>query len=238
MTNFLSTISNSIKIVGGVAKIRIAESKVLYYSGTGDWNNLNNWWFDDQHTISASHLPRSIDSVILKTSCLTNSGNAPTVVDLTMHNNTLGIVVAVIGTASFINNSRLNGTINGSATFNNTTRNQGTVNGDVVFNNSAYNSDYVNGNATFNDTSINSYGVVEGNATFKNSSVNQGGEVYGIATFNGSSQNKGFISISAVFNDSSYNTIDGYIDGNAIFANTSYNCGTVNGSISGNPLTC
>ena len=59
----------------------------LYFNGAvdSDWAEIENWWTSDDFTTQASALPSSSDSVVLSSSCDTNSGSEPTVVNLTIN---------------------------------------------------------------------------------------------------------------------------------------------------------
>lgn len=216
MTNFLSTISNGIKITGGVPRIRSATTKNLYYLPSNidqDWNTLANWWLNDACTIQATHLPRSIDSVVIKDTVLANSGPNPVVVDL---------VFNPIDEYLFL--SGLNITILGTAVFNTSSSIEyTTINGKTIFNNNSYSTagSTINGDVTFNNSSFSYWTVINGNAVFNNYSINY-------SAING----------NAIFNDYSYNELYGAVSGNAIFANTAHNCGTINGSVIGSPAPC
>ena len=244
MSLFRASSGNKFKIVNGSAKVRVATSKVLYFNGAvdSDWNTLGNWWLDSNFTVHATHLPRSIDSVIASSTISINSGSQPTVVDFTLldpdYNDYpyLNIEITVTDNATFNDSSTNYGTINGNATFNGS-YNEGIINGNATFNNSSYNNTTINGNATFNDTSFNDYGTINGNATFNGSSTNTFGTVYGDATFNDNTVNSGGnITVDAVFNDSTIN--DGVVYGNAIFNNNSTNNGFVANIATFNDLSC
>jgi hypothetical protein len=137
----------------------------LYFNGAvdTDWTTVGNWWLDDEHTQAAGRLPAAADSVIATASVLSNSGSAPTVVNLTFDDpdvNFASLDIAI--------------TVTGNATFNDSASNRGTVSGNATFNDSAYNSGTVSGNATFNDGSYNAASVT-GTATFTGSACNDGG---------------------------------------------------------------
>jgi len=108
-----------------------------------DWQTLGNWWDDAAHTIPATSLPTSVDSVVATAGILSNSGSVPAVAGFTITNLYMGIEITVIG----------------NATFNGTAVNGGTVNGDATFNGSSANLNTVTGTATFNDNACNSAGT-------------------------------------------------------------------------------
>ena len=209
----------------------------LYFNGAvdSDWDEIGNWWTSGAFTTQASSLPTSSDSVVLSATCDTNSGSAPTVVNLTFNDSYseyyIGIAITVTGNATFNERSFNNGTLTGNATFNDSSSNQdsSTVTGDATFNDSSYNYGTVTGDATFNDSSANNGGsTVTGDATFNDSSYNYYGTVTENATFNHSSYNYyGTVTENATFNDSSYN--QGTVTGDATFNHSSLNYGTVNG---------
>jgi hypothetical protein len=177
----------------------------LYFSNTVDydWATLGNWWTSAAFTTQASALPASSDSVVLDGIAASNSGSAPTVVNLTV--NAMGFNIAV--------------TVTGVATFNNST-NSNTITGNATFNGSSTN-DYatINGNATFNDTSSNFFGgTINGNATFNDYSANG---TMGDATVEG----------DATFNDFSYNSYYGIVNGDATFRGSAYNRSGLNGGV-------
>lgn len=180
---------------------------ILYFNAgvDGDWSNLNNWWTDSEHTVQATSLPTSANSVILSGSCDSNSGSEPTVVNFTM-------------TGSY--NNSINITVTGIATFNgNASHYDNTLTGNAVFNDNSENQYTIDGNATFNDESAN-YTTVYGNATFNGDSFNSGA-VYGDATFNNSSYNTNIIESNATFNDNSRNL--GAVTGTATFTGSACN---------------
>jgi hypothetical protein len=244
MSFFRAVGGNKFKIVNGAAKVRVATSKILYFNGAvdNDWNTLGNWWLDDQFSVPATHLPRSIDSVIVTGNITNNSGNPPAVLRLTT-NTTLAIDIIVTEIAVFngsisnyatiygnctFNSTGVNGgTVTGDAIFNDASINGGTVGGNATFNNNSYSYGTVTGNATFNGSSYNS-GTVTGNATFNDSSFNDYGTVSGDATFNGNAVNYGTVTGDATFGDFSVNS--GTVTGNATFNNNSSNYGPVTGT--------
>jgi len=154
--------------------------RVLYFNGIvdDDWGEIGNWWFDDAHTVAATSLPTSADSVVA-TASITASGQ--TVVNFTLNDPdndvfTLSGTLTVTGNATFNNTARMDGgTVGGNATFNDSSGlvNGGTVTGNATFNSAGYNDGTVGGNATFND-GVN-YGTVSGTATFTGSACNDGG---------------------------------------------------------------
>jgi hypothetical protein len=167
----------------------------LYFNGAvdSDWDEIGNWWTSGAFTTQASALPTSSDSVVLSATCDTNSGSAPTVVNLTYNSGSLGIAVTVTGNATFNGSSYNNGaTVTGNATFNDSAGNNGTVGGNATFNDYSYNDivGNVTGNATFNDSSYNSFGTVAGDATFTASSYVGNpatGDITGTITFSSAS---------------------------------------------------
>jgi hypothetical protein len=180
----------------------------LYFNAAvnNNWATLGNWWTSDAFTTQASALPTSGDSVVLSETCTTNSGSAPTVVNLTFTNtpeNSKNFGIAI--------------TVTGMATFNVYWLNDGTVGGNAVFS-GAENLGTVTGNATFND--------VPGMAT----AVHYG-TVGGDATFSDTSYNEGTVTGNAVFNGNSYCELDVVVTGNATFYDYSANRGDTGGSI-------
>jgi hypothetical protein len=212
----------------------------FYFNGAADiaaeepltnWQTLGNWWTNAEHTIPATGLPTSSDSVIATTSIWTNSGSAPTVVNLTVTSTEyiyLDIPITVTGHATLTTTINSN-TITGNATFSNGWNDQnGAVTGNATFNDGSYNGGTVTGDATFNDNSYNNYnGTVTGNGTFNNSSFNND-TVTGNGTFNDNSYTNGVVAGNATFNDNSYN--NGSVDSNATFNHNSYNANTVTGN--------
>jgi hypothetical protein len=194
-------------------------SATLYFDGAvdSDWDELGNWWLDDQHTVAATSLPTSADSVVA-TASITAGGQ--TVVDFTMFGNFINIAgtLTVTGNATFNGASRNDGTIIGDVTFNDASFNEptGTVTGNATFNGESGNNGTVTGNATFNDDAINaSNGTVTGDATFSGAAAldeessdaisSNDGEITGNATFNAFSANTGTVAGTATFNSNSEN---------------------------------
>ena len=190
----------------------------LYFNGAvdTDWATLGNWWTDDAFTTQASALPTSSDSVVLiGAACDTNSGSAPTVVNLTLNGGSnlcfIGIAITVTGDATF-NDGAFNNAwaLTGDATFNGYSYNNANVTGDATFNDGSLNfGGTVGGDVTFNVASTMSGGSVSGNATFSGNAKQTGGTVTGNATFNGSSRMEGgSVEGNSTFNDTSL--LNGY----------------------------
>ena len=173
----------------------------FYFNGAinGNWATLGNWWTNAEHTISATGLPTSSDSAIATTSILTNSGSAPTVVNLTITNLAwFTIPITVTGTATFNDGSQNGGTITGNATFTDSANGNGdggTVIGNATFNGQSYTGSggTVTGNATFYGQSfVGDDGTVTGNATFYDQSfIDYGGTVTGSITVGGNREWQG-----------------------------------------------
>jgi hypothetical protein len=143
----------------------------------------------------------------------------------------------VIGNATFNDLSVNQALVTGNAIFNNSTKiNQNvspaTVTGDAIFNNLSFGTGTIGGNAIFNDFSIND-GTVNLDAIFNDQSYNAD-SVIGNATFNdyGSTSNLSVVSGNASFFDSTQNGAGATITGDACFATTATNSGTVGGAIS------
>lgn len=195
------------------------------------WQDPANW--------DTGSVPTSVDDVIIP-SGTTVSGTAPSSVhDITLASGaTLALNLTVTGIATF-NSATNQATITGNAVFNNNSTNDGNyaiVTGDATFNGNSGNfGGTVQGNATFNGHSYNDAGTVQGNSTFNGTSFNWG-TLVGNATFNNSSDNGisglGMAQSNATFNDSSTNGLYGTVEGNACFAPTATNAGTVNGTVS------
>jgi hypothetical protein len=144
-----------------------AVARTLYFDGAedGDWAELGNWWLDSGHTVAAPSLPTASDSVIATATIGSNSGGAPTVVNLTFNDPTENFILVGITI-----------TVTGNATFNGSSENgeSGTITGNATFNGSSVNNGAITGNATFNDNSRHQ-SVVTGTATFTGSACNDGG---------------------------------------------------------------
>lgn len=166
----------------------------------GDWATTANWFTDLACTTAAGGLPASSDSVVLlRNGVSTNSGSAPTVVNLTT-STYCGISLTVTGLASFVGAGSLlggNSTLTGNANFDAQNGNPwengqlqygSTVTGNVTFTNKARLEGTVGGNATFlNGAYVNGTGAVNGNATFSGTSYAAGGYFGGNVTFTASS---------------------------------------------------
>jgi hypothetical protein len=209
----------------------------LYYNAAvdTDWNTLGNWWDDSGHTVPATSLPTSSDSVVSSAEILSNSGSTPTVIDFTQNGSSgfiyLGIEITVTGTATFNYGSMSGGTINGNCIFNNDAVNFGTINGNATFTASSYTGlssnaftgSGVSGTITFSSATPVSFTLSNGNTWFVNTSAltfttpdptwTFNGDSYlesnytieGDCTFNSTSRNTGTIVGDCTFNDSSYN---------------------------------
>jgi hypothetical protein len=225
MSFFNSTIGNSIRIIGGSAKIRVAEPQVLYYNAAidNDWGNLGNWWLNETHTQPASRLPRSIDSVVLTKPCYANSTSSiATVISLTMNDPGTGPFPPELGINIIVKN----------AIFNDSCGNVDTIIGNVIFNDSSVNNyGTVIGNVVFNNDSINFYGYIDGNVVFNDNATNFSSTINNSINtlFNNNSYNLGIINNNAIFNNNSIN--EGTINGDAIFNDSTNNLGTVVGNI-------
>jgi len=236
----------------------------LYYNAADDtdWSNLDNWWTNEALTNQATSLPSSSDSVVLLNAVSTNSGGPITVVDLLVEDigdyPVIAIEITVTGLATFNDGELDQGIINGNCVFNGNAWNyDGTVNGDCTFNDDSINGSRVNGNATFNNLSSNSFdGYIEGNVTFNDDSYNEG-YILGTASFNESSYNWNEVDGDAIFNDTTINGSDafmgiaknatfndeafqdiyGVVIQDAVFNNSSYNLGLVDGNALFNSLS-
>jgi hypothetical protein len=142
----------------------------LYFNAAvdNDWDEVGNWWLDDEHTQAAGRLPAAADSVVA-TASITASGQ--TVVNFTVSGSTeVNGSFTVTGLATFQGSCSCGAlgasTLNGNATFNDLAylAPLGTVNGNVTFNDSSGSEGVVNGDATFNDSSFND-GTVTGTIT-------------------------------------------------------------------------
>jgi hypothetical protein len=153
-------------------------------------------------------------------------------------------------------------TVTGNATFNDFSYNSsGYVTGDCVFNGTSYNDGYV-GNCEFNDSSYNNYGQIgntifndysynrgyssgASDFTFNNYSYNRSDTTNSLVattiTFNDYSYNRStidtpLVATTVTFNDFStnglYSVSPGYITGNCVFNNSSFN--EYNGNVNGN----
>jgi hypothetical protein len=189
---------------------------ILYYNAAvdNDWNTLGNWWTSDAFTTQAAALPTSSDSVILSASVGSNSGSAPTVVNLTSTGN-INIPFTVTGTATF----------NGGGPNSNDVGT--TMTGNFVFNNDAgHGGGTIVGNVTFNDDSY-TYSAITGNITLYDRAQN-GSTTTGNAVFNDESRNSmsGNVTGTATFNDLSYIAASSGITGPCTFYDYSYNRGS------------
>jgi hypothetical protein len=188
----------------------------LYFNAAvdNDWNTLGNWWTSDAFTTQASALPTSSDSVVLSASVGSNSGSAPTVVNLTSNGN-ISIPFTVTGTATF-NGGGPNSSDSGT-----------TMTGNFVFNNDAgHGGGTIVGNVTFNDDSY-TYSSITGNITLYDRALN-GSTTTGNAVFNDESRNSmsGNVTGTATFNDLSYIAASSGISGPCTFYDYSYLLGT------------
>lgn len=203
----------------------------------GDWSNTINWFTNADCTVAAGGLPTSADSVVIlygsSNGVNANTGPEPTIVNLST-DTALAINVTVTGLATFFGNgynvatltgnarfeedaynSGMGGIVTGTATFDNT-YNQGTVT-TGVFQNSSYNQGTVTGNSTFTNYSFNVGNVGDVSSNPPNT-----------ATFSGESFNgvTGWVIGNAIFNDSSfqesYMGSSGNVSGNATWTASSF----------------
>lgn len=117
-------------------------------SNDGNWNNVNNWWTDDQFTVPFGSIPDSTIDVFINGDVSQNSGPQASVDALTVVSGTLSISIEC-NSASFLNSSICSGSIAVVSEF---------------------------GTATFSDSSSNNSGVsvVSGNIIFEDNSSNTG----------------------------------------------------------------
>jgi|694.fasta_scaffold24674_6 hypothetical protein len=235
----------------------------LYYNGAvnTDWNELGNWWDDSGHTVPATSLPTSSDSVVSSAEILSNSGSTPTVVNFTQNNGNLSIAIIVTDVATFNAGSMVDGNITGNCVFNNDSISRGTITGNATFTASSYTGlssnaftgNGVSGTITFSSATPVSFTLSNSNTWFVNTSAltfttpdptwTFNGDSYlessytieGDCTFNSTSKNTGTIVGDCTFNGTSYN--DGNVTGDATFNNSSYNIGTVTGTTTYNGFT-
>lgn len=220
-----------------------------------DWQTLGNWWMSynagtDTHSVPATGLPTSTDSIEVRGNITTNSGSEPTVVNASF----FGVAYNEIGI-----------TVTGNCTFNGDSYNQGTITGNCTFNDSSRNVGTINGNCTFYDDSYHDGGgagalapiVINGNATLTNSAyardpvndiTESGTAVTGTITFSSPTpvtftlgpNSYGWFSDTTEwvftapgpswFFDGKYLSTYGVITGIATFDNQSFNYGVVNGT--------
>jgi hypothetical protein len=228
--------------------VKTAHMANLYFSavdGNG-WGNPTNWCYDPGCLDPANTTPASEDDVYVGES-ITGEGSSYSVGSIvvsggaSLEDITLSVsnganfndsfnVGTIEGNISFYNGSN-EGVVNGEASFNGYGGNIGTVNGNANFYSSSMNEGSITGDADFYNDSSNLL-TVNGNAKFFNNSYN-GGDVLLSAFFYGESFNEAYIT-DASFNDSSYNSEGGSINGvNISFNDNSYNNGGVNNSYGG-----
>jgi len=137
----------------------------MYFNGAEDncWENLNNWWYDSDHTQQALSLPSSVDNVLISSSVITCEITFPVVANLVIIDSNLGLDMTVTGIAIFNGSSSSGFSIIGDCIFNDSSYNDGEITGDVIFNDNSRN---------------NSSGNIYGSATFNDSSCNDGGSAY------------------------------------------------------------
>lgn len=196
----------------------------LYYKGYGNWDTLANWYQDSNHTVPASSLPTSSDSVVVTGTIPGDPSNIPTFVnvfvqydpDLSIpggarHFNATGLVTfgTYTQTGDFTGDflwtetsgDFLVGTIIGN----------GTVTGGIIYlsNGTILGSLTFSGNASFQSFSFTDSITVPvgGSCVFNNNSVNRG-TIYGKCVFNDSSYDRGVV-IGNVAGDVVYNGFTG-----------------------------
>lgn len=221
----------------------------LYFNAAvdDDWAELGNWWtaYDpetDTYSSPAAGLPTSADDVVLRASCGTNSGSAPTVLTLIAENGeTLSISMTATGGFIFDGGAQITGTLTGDCTFDNSSYNDatgeitgdctfsngsyntGTITGDCTFDNNSYNTGTITGDCTFDNTSYTN-GTITGNCTFSNGSYNDtAGEITGDCEFSSGSENRYLVTGDVSFYGDSFST--GFVFGDADFYGTSYSQG-------------
>lgn len=139
----------------------------------------------------------------------------------------------IIGDVTFDDDSVNEGNVSGTATFR--TNGYSTTNSEVEYG-IFYDSSYIQGsvgNATFyNSAILGDSAIVTGNATFNDDSYSNG-LIMGDATYYDNSYNfQGTVQGNAEFWDTTLNDTGATVEGNACFAATATNSGTVLGSVS------
>ena len=192
----------------------------FYFNGADGfvWTTLGSWWMDAAHTIPATALPTSADSVVMSELFLITD-EPQTVVDCVFINSSfmIGGPLAVTGNCVFNDYSEhVDGTITGNCAFNDYSQlGSGTITGNCTFNDSSRNDGTITGDCTFNHSSYNDYGTINGNCTFNDSSYNDG-TINGNCTFNDSSYNTGTVSGSRSFQNRTPYPIPRGINGSSI----------------------
>ena len=145
----------------------------LHFDGSSDdnWATLSNWWRDSGHSLPAAALPNQNNNVVLAAAVVSNSGDAPTVHNLTVDDPgyigwSLGVPVTVQGTATFTGASTLDSSVVGNAAFADASSNGGTVYGNATFDNSSTNAGTVTGDATVNYPVVRPLGGTVTGTTF------------------------------------------------------------------------
>lgn len=222
----------------------------------GDWQTLGNWWMSynagtDTHSVPATALPTSTDSVQVRGNIDGNSGSEPTVVNASFFGTAYTVIsITVTGLCTFNDSSYADGgsfgvTITGNCTFNDSSYNYATINGNCTFNGDSYHDGasgiaVINGNATFTNSSyardpLEDYAasVVTGTVTFSSPTP---------VTFTLGSGSSGWFSDTTdwVFTAPGPSWLfdgggvelrsTGVINGNATFDNYAVNYGVINGN--------
>jgi|GEM_PF-3134905 len=219
--------------------ISSVRASVLYFH-TGvnnDWNEVGNWWTDDQFSVAAGILPGGVDDVIIEGNVISNSGGAISVNTVTLNGESTIIDVSFTVTAGLTMNdtSVIGGAdMHGDAVFNDNAVNGDHIYGDVTFNDDSFNQAAITGDVTFNEASggsitlsgIQAWGDISGaikdvdgnpitTYIFTETSYNFQSTLSGDVTFQDLSLNAGTVSGDATFTDSSFNT--GTVTGDATF---------------------
>jgi len=239
-------------------KTLATKNPTLYFSGSvnSEWNTLGNWWRDEALSEPATHLPTSIDKVVIVSDVKSRRGNEPdpTAATITLQGNA-EFRINIECNMVLNDQSSLGGVVTGNVIFNDDSYNFGTVNGNATFNDDSWNESAVEGNATFTKTGYVSpfiVGSVSGTVTFENDVVLvvQGEDEWSTDAsaweFGGSSSwvfndlssnNSDTGSLHCTFNDYSTNYYGGVVE-NATFNDSSFNYGVVNADAEFNDSSC
>ena len=169
-----------------------------------NWNDLGNWWLNSSHTLPATSLPSTGDTVVIGAKLTTGPSVPVSSVKIIIASSTL--YYDSLGSATYILPS-------GGAFSVNLTN----ASGPAYFYASSTNSGQIDG--IFN---------IYGNRSF--SSVNATGTYTGTVELHDGSWNDTTLLHNAVFHDTSYNDTGAIVDGNAEFAGNNTNNGSVLGS--------
>ena len=200
------------------------EGSIYFYSTSStDWQDIDNWWNDSDHTDLAGRLPDGADEVVVVSGSVVPHVRMDTSGDTQWWVDPVSISATDVGIVFF---NLLN-----EYTFTIATDIIGdvTVSGTLMYSSGSIVT--IIGNAEFRGGSINqTNSLIAGNASFYDNSYNYG-TIEGDVSFSDYTYNAGSVEGNALFYDDAENSGGGIVSGDAYFDCNTENNGTVGGNV-------